>query len=78
MGPQAFLLLVKVLDGALFAIEHAPKLLAAWRGHLKLIRTLITEQREPTPAEWQAVDDTAAAQAASLRAVVEADENATP
>jgi hypothetical protein len=75
MGPQAFLLLVKVIDGALFAMEHAPKMLAAWRGHLGLIRTLINEDREPTPAEWQSVDDTAQAQADALRAVVEGDEN---
>lgn len=75
MGPQAFLLLVKVIDGALFAIEHAPKLLAAWRGHLALIRTLINEQREPTPEEWAGVDATASKQAAILRAVVEGDED---
>lgn len=75
MGPQTFLLLVKVIDGALFAIEHAPKLLAAWRKHLALIRTLIHEQREPTSDEWASVDETASKQAAALRAVVEADEN---
>lgn len=73
MTQATVLLLLKVFDGALFAIEHAPALLAKWRGHIGLIKTLIKEQRDPTDAEWAAVDATAQDQTDALRAVVDAD-----
>jgi len=60
----------------MFAIEHAPAMMAKWRGHLGLIRTLINEQRDPTDAEWQTVDATAQDQTNALRAVVDADAEA--
>ena len=73
MTQATVLLLLKVIDGALFAMEHAPALLAKWRGHIGLIKTLIKENRDPTDAEWQTVDDTAKDQTDALRAVVESD-----
>lgn len=73
MTGATLLLLVKIIDGAMFAIEHAPKMMSAWRAHLGLVRALIHEQREPTDAEWQAVDATAKEQTDVLRKVVEAD-----
>lgn len=73
MTGATLLLLVKIIDGAMFAIEHAPKMISAWRSHLGLVRTLIHEQREPTDAEWASVDETAKAQTDALRAVVDAD-----
>ena len=73
MTAGTLLLLVKIIDGAMFAVEHAPAMIAKWRSHLGLVRALIHEQREATDAEWQAVDDTAKEQTNVLRAVVEAD-----
>jgi len=73
MTGGTLLLLVKIIDGIAFAVEHAPAMIAKWRGHLALIRTLINEQRDPTDAEWAEVDATASAQTDALRAVVEAD-----
>lgn len=73
MGPETLLLLVKIVDGIAFAVEHAPAMIGKWRGHLTLVRTLIHENRAPTPAEWDAVDQTAKDQTDALRAVVEAD-----
>jgi len=75
MTGATVLLLLKVLDGFMFAVENAPKLVAAWRGHLALIKTLIAENRDPTDAEEAAVQATATRQTDVLRAVVEADEN---
>ena len=76
MTGATLLLLVKILDGFMFAVENAPKLVAAWRGHLVLIRTLISEQRDPTDAEEAAVEATAQRQTNALRAVVDADAQA--
>lgn len=76
MTQATVLLLLKIFDGAMFAIEHAPALLSKWRGHLTLIRTLINEQRDPTDAEWSSVDATAKDQTDALRAVVDADAEA--
>ena len=73
MTQATVLLLLKVFDGFMFAVEHAPALIAKWRGHIGLIKTLINEQRDPTDAEWQTVEDTAKSQTDALRAVVEAD-----
>lgn len=73
MTPSTVLLLLKIFDGFMFAVEHAPALLAKWRGHLALIKKLIAENRDPSDAEWQAVADTGKAQTDALRAVVEAD-----
>ncbi len=76
MTPSTVLLLLKIFDGFMFAVEHAPALMAKWRGHLALIKTLIAEKRDPTDAEWQTVEDTANAQTDALRAVVDADAEA--
>ena len=73
MSGATLLLLVKIIDGIAFAVEHAPAMISAWRSHLGLIRTLIHEQREPTDAEWAKVDATAKEQTSVLRAVVDAD-----
>lgn len=73
MTPSTVLLLLKIFDGFMFAVEHAPALIAKWRSHLALIKKLIAEKRDPTDAEWQAVADTATEQTDALRAVVEAD-----
>ncbi len=70
------LLLLKIFDGFMFAVEHAPALMAKWRGHLALIKTLIAENRDPTVAEWATVDATAKEQTDALRAVVDADAEA--
>ena len=72
---STLLLLVKIVDGLAFAVEHAPGMIAAWRGHLATVRKIIAENRDPTAEEWQTVEDTAKAQTDALRAVVEADEN---
>lgn len=73
MNAGTLLLLVKVIDGIAFAVEHAPAMISKWRSHLGLIRTLIHEKREATDAEWQTVEDTAKEQTDVLRKVVEAD-----
>jgi len=67
------LLLLKIFDGVLFAIENAPRLVAKWRGHIGLIKKLISEGRDPTTAEWDSVEATAKDQTDALRAVVESD-----
>lgn len=67
------LLLLKIFDGVMFAVEHAPALIAKWRGHIALIKTMIREQRDPTAQEEATVAATAQEQTDALRAVVEAD-----
>lgn len=73
MTQATVLLLLKVIDGAMFAIEHAPALLSKWRGHIASIRKMIEENRDPTDAEWAEVDATAKSQTDALRAVVDSD-----
>ena len=73
MTQATVLLLLKVIDGALFAMEHAPALMAAWRGHIAKIKKMIEENRDPTAEEWAEVDQTANEQTDALRAVVEGD-----
>ena len=73
MTQATVLLLLKVIDGALFAMEHAPALMAAWRGHISKIKKMIEENRDPTAEEWAEVDQTANEQTDALRAVVEGD-----
>ncbi|NIT36969.1 MAG: hypothetical protein GTN49_10810 [candidate division Zixibacteria bacterium] len=73
MTQATVLLLLKVIDGALFAMEHAPALMAKWRGHISKIKKMIEENRDPTPEEWAEVDATAQSQTDALRAVVDQD-----
>ena len=75
MTQATVLLLLKVIDGALFAMEHAPALMAAWRGHIAKIKKMIEENRDPTAEEWQAVDDTANEQTDALPELTLEDEH---
>ena len=72
---STLLLIVKIVDGLAFAVEHAPAMISKWRGHLALVKKIIGENRDPTAEEWATVDATAKEQTDVLRAVVDADEN---
>ena len=72
---STLLLIVKIVDGLAFAVEHAPAMISKWRGHLATVKKIIGENRDPTAEEWAKVDATAKEQTDVLRAVVDADES---
>ncbi len=78
MDPNVALLLIKVLDGVLFAIQHAPRLIDRWRGHLGLVKLMIAENRGPTEAEQLTVDADYDRLSNRLQAIVDADERVRP
>ena len=47
---------LKLLDVIAFAAQLAPEVLARYRALSQSVRTMVEEGREPTEAEWTALD----------------------
>ena len=75
MSPILASILLKVIDGVIFAIENAPEAATKWTAHLRSIRTMIAEGRDPTVAETAAADGEAKAQEDALQSAVDRNEN---
>ena len=56
MTAATLVLLVQGLDLLVLGIEMAPQIRAAFQDMTAAVRTMVEEDRDPTPAEWATLD----------------------